>query len=265
MDIAVIIPAAGSGSRFAAAGGVRGKLDEDLGGKPVLQRTVELFSKHDGVRWIVVAGPHDPEALAEFKARHGDRLALLNATVCRGGATHRHESVAAALARVPSDATHIAVHDAARPCATPELIDRVFALAEHHDAVVPAVEVADTLKRVRDTGERARPADPMASILGESSADRETLRVVEATVPREGLMAAQTPQVFRAEVLRRAYAQADLTSTDDAGLVERLGVRVAVAAGDPRNIKITRPDDVTLARAILGVRPPDGKPAHLRF
>lgn len=265
MEIAVIIPAAGSGTRYAAAGGVRAKLDEDLGGKPVIQRTVELFSKHDWVRWIIVAGPHDPEAFVEFKSRHGDRLALLNVTVCRGGRTHRHESVAAALAQVHADATHIAVHDAARPCVTPELIDRVFALAEHHDAVVPGVDVADTLKRVRDTGERARPADPMAAILGESAADRETLRVVEATVPRERLVAVQTPQVFKADVLRRAYAQADLTSTDDAGLVERLGVAVAVAAGDVRNIKITRPDDVTLARAILGVRPPESKPAHLRF
>ena len=113
MDIAAIIAAAGASSRYAAAGAVRHKLEEDLGGKTVLQRAVELFSKHDLVKHIVVAGPHDPEEFAAFKARHGDRLSLLGASVVRGGATHRYESVAAALAAIPDSATHIAVHDAA--------------------------------------------------------------------------------------------------------------------------------------------------------
>lgn len=265
MKIAVIIPAAGSGRRFAEGlEFARSKLDEDLGGRPVLQRTVEMFTKHDLVSFIVVAGPADDGAFGEFKARYGDKLGLLGVRLCRGGATHRYETVAAALGEVPDDATHIAVHDAARPCTPPELIDRLFDAAERHAAVIPAVEVADTLKRVQER-EGEAPADPLAAILGGPSGGRTKMRVVEGTVDRAGLMAVQTPQVFRADLLRRAYAQADLASTDDAQLVERLGETVTVVEGDPRNIKITRPRDVPLARAILGVRAPEGRATHKRF
>src|SRR6185436_8811812 len=116
MRIAVIIPAAGVSSRYIETGGLRSKLDEDLGGKPVIQRTVELFTKHDDVGQIIVAGPADPAAFAEFKDRHNDRLGLLGAKLVVGGVTHRYETVRAALAEVPEDCTHIAVHDAARPC-----------------------------------------------------------------------------------------------------------------------------------------------------
>src|SRR5215471_1099273 len=118
MRIAVIIPAAGASSRYLATGGLRSKLDEDLGGKPVLQRTVELFTKHDDVGQIVVAGPADDASFEEFRQRHGDRLGLHGAKLVKGGVTHRYETVKAALAEVADDCTHIAVHDAARPCGT---------------------------------------------------------------------------------------------------------------------------------------------------
>jgi 2-C-methyl-D-erythritol 4-phosphate cytidylyltransferase len=265
MNLAVIIPAAGGSTRYSQSGGLRPKLDEDLGTKSVLQRTVELFTKADAASTIIVAGPHDPAAFAEFKARHGDRLALLGVTLCRGGISHRYETVQAALVHVPADATHIAVHDAARPCTPPELLDRLIDAARHHAAVIPCIEVPDTLKRVRDTDEPAAPRDPLEAILGEPEGGPRLLRLVESTVDRRGVYAAQTPQIFRADLLRRAYAQADLTSTDDASLVERLGERVAVIEGDVRNLKITRPGDMVLARAILGVRPPEEKPAHKRF
>src|SRR5690606_9817479 len=104
------------------------------------------------------------------------------------------------LGEVPDDATHIAVHDAARPCTPPELIDRLFDAAERHAAVIPAVEVADTLKRVQER-EGEAPADPLAAILGGPSGGRTKMRVVEGTVDRAGLMAVQTPQVFRADLL----------------------------------------------------------------
>ncbi|XVJ59502.1 MAG: 2-C-methyl-D-erythritol 4-phosphate cytidylyltransferase [Tepidisphaera sp.] len=280
MEIAVIIAAAGASTRYSqasgnasgATGGIgRHKLEEDLGGKTVLHRAVEVFSKHDDVKHIVIAGPHEEEAYAEFRRKHGDRLGLLGAVIVRGGKTHRYESVAAALAAVPASATHIAVHDAARPCLDPRLLESVVEMARTHAAVIPAVACADTVKRVRVTDEpRAVDDDPIAAILGASPKSGEKLSVVEETLDRSSLVLVQTPQVFRAELLRRAYAQKDLSSTDDAGLVERLGLagggeRVAICPGDPRNIKITTPEDLTLARAILNVKPPEAKSALHRF
>jgi 2-C-methyl-D-erythritol 4-phosphate cytidylyltransferase len=271
MNLAVIIPAAGFSTRYqqaAAEGGVdptatRSKLDEDLGGRPVLQRTVELFANHPAVNLIVVAGPHDEDAFAEFKLKYGDKLGLMGVKLVRGGKTHRYETVAAALALVPDSATHIAVHDGARPCTPLDLLERVLEAAERHPAVVPALDVADTLKRVGAPIDES-DADPLAAILGAPAA-RKGPRPVESTVDRAGLVAVQTPQVFERELLKRAYAQSDLTSTDDAQLVERLGERVIVVPGDARNLKITRPADLQLARLVLNVRGPDHKPAHKRF
>ncbi len=269
MKLALLVPAAGASRRYGDAGGRRSKLDEDLGGRPVLQRTIELFVKHENVGAllgsIIVAGPHDPEAYGAFKEKYGDRLALMGCTICRGGLTHRYETVKAALENVSPDETHIAIHDAARPCTPPELIERVVHLAERHAAVIPALEVTDTLKRVRTTDEPEQEDDPVARILGTSPEEGPKLRVVDSTIDRRGVFAVQTPQVFRADVLRRAYALSDLTSTDDAALVERLGERVVVVEGDARNIKITHPGDLALARAILGAKPPEERAAHKRF
>lgn len=275
MIVSVIIPAAGFSSRFAdalgregiAGGGVetRSKLDEDLGGRPVLQRTVELFHKRDDVAQIIVAGPHEPAAWEAFRLRHADKLAILGVTLCRGGKTHRYETVKAALAEVRDDATHIAVHDAARPATPPDVIERVFAAAAKFDAVIPAVEVADTLKRVSEQAEAAAEADLADAILGTSPDAGPKARRVEESIDRTRLVAAQTPQIFAAALLRRAYEQANLTSTDDAGLVERLGEPVRVVEGDGRNIKITRPADVRLARSLLGVSGGQGRPVHKRF
>lgn len=272
MRIAVIIPAAGFSSRYAEALKAetaielnRSKLDEDLGGRPVLQRTVELFANHDAVTTIIVAGPAAPDAWNDFKARYGDKLGLLGVKLCPGGKTHRYETVKAALAVVPEDATHIAVHDAARPCTPSELLDRLFDAAEKYPAVIPAIDVPDTLKRVGDRETDDRDVDPLDAILGTAGKQNTRIREVEATVDRARLVAVQTPQVFQADLLRRAYTQPDLTSTDDAQLVERLGERVTVVQGDPRNLKITLPMDLSLARSVLGVRGPEGRPVHKRF
>lgn len=268
MEIAVIIPAAGSSRRYQEGQGLgspRSKLDEDLGGRPVLHRTVELFTKHDRVNHVIVAGPADDGAFEQFKARHADKLGLFGVKLCKGGVTHRYESVRNALALVPASATHVAVHDAARPCASLELIDRVFeAAAAGHNAVVPGVPVADTLKRV---GEEvaAKAEDPVASILGADTSAASRAHVVVETVSREGLMSIQTPQMFEAGLFRRAYAQKNLESTDDAQLVERLGERVVVVLGESGNIKITRAADLAIARAILGVRPPAERDVMHRF
>jgi 2-C-methyl-D-erythritol 4-phosphate cytidylyltransferase len=265
MRIAVIIPAAGASARYTAAGGLRSKLDEDLGGKPVIQRTVELFTKHDDVGQIIVAGPADAAEFEEFRQRHSDRLGLLGAKLVKGGVTHRYETVKAALAEVPDDCTHIAVHDAARPCTSFELLERVFSAAKRHNAAIPAIEISDTVKRVKDTGEQMGGGDDVAAILGETAESKKPLRIVTETIKREGLVIVQTPQCFEAALLKKAYAQGDLTSTDDAALVERLGVRVVIVDGEARNIQITRPGDLNLARAIMGFREPEGRPVHKRF
>lgn len=266
MKLAVIIPAAGASRRF----GGRSKIDEDLGGRPVLQRAVELFANRDETAVIIVAGP--AASWEEFRLRHADRLGLLGIQVCIGGAEHRHESVRNALTHLweaPSCApfrgcTHVAIHDAARPATPQDLIDRVLAAAAKHGAAIPGVEVPDTIKRVGAATED-RDVDPLDAILGGAGKPGASLRAVEKTEPRDNLMLAQTPQVFSMDIIRRAYAQADLASTDDAQLVERLGLPVMVVEGDPRNIKITRPNDVDLCRRILNLRGPAEREAHKRF
>jgi len=264
LNIAVIIAAAGSSARF----GEGSKLDADMAGRPVLQRTVELFVKRSDVGAVVVAGPFEDEAFDEFRRRHGDKVGLLGAKLCRGGKSHRWETIRAALGHVPDDVTHIAVHDGARPCTPQEMIDRVFQAAGRYGAVVPAIEASDTVKRVRESADDAGPVDPLATILGGGgAADQASTkkRIVESTLDRAGLMLAQTPQVFESALLRRAYAQDDLTSTDDASLVEKLGEEVVVVEGDVRNIKITRRGDVPMAVRILDLRAPKGRASHKRF
>lgn len=283
MNLAVIIAAAGFSGRYAAAQraeeGVdlaRSKLEEDLGGRSVLLRSVELFTQGqhalaEATSLVVVAGPNDPEAFERFKARFGDALSLYGCVVVRGGVRHRYETVLAGLRAIPPAGghTHIAVHDAARPCTPTEVMERLASEASRHVAVVPAVEVADTLKRVEEVEEQAE-VDAVSAILGGESGATRRARLVRETVDRSGLVAVQTPQVFEAGLLRRAYAQADLSSTDDSQLVERVlsaegGGRVRVVEGDVRNVKITRPHDLRLARAILGIGAGDGKSTSRRF
>lgn len=267
MKLAVIIPAAGSSRRYNAqadanALAARSKLDEDLGGRPVLQRTVELFTNLPQTMTVIVAGPADPAAMAAFKDRYADKLGLLGVKLCMGGESHRYETVRNALALVPDSCTHIAVHDAARPACPPDLIERLLDAAEKFPAVIPGLPVADTLKRSTESVAAPSP-DPLASILG--AAPERRFGVVDATVDRSGLFAVQTPQVFTRDLLLRAYAQSKLDSTDDAQLVERLGERVVIVPGDARNLKITHAADLPLIRAILGTRPPEQRPAHMRF
>lgn len=270
MKLAVIIAAAGSSSRYAEAvraadpGALtRSKLEEDLGGRPVLQRTVELFTTLAQVSTIIVAGPAEPEALDAFKLRFGDKLGLLGCKIIAGGKDHRYETVQRALEHIGPEITHIAVHDAARPVCPANLIERVLDAAERFDAVIPGVEVADTLKRCAAEPVADPKADPLAAIFG--AAETKSYKAVAQTVDRAGLVAVQTPQVFEAGLLRKAYKQKDLSSTDDSQLIERLGERVVIVPGDVRNIKITRPGDLTMARVIGNFKAPEERPAHLRF
>ncbi len=263
MNVAVIIPAAGRSTRFGPAD----KLAQDLGGRPLLLRTVELFTKRDEVRTIVVAGP--PDSFDEFTARYAAALGFHGALLVAGGRDARWETVRNALAAVPGECTHIAVHDAARPAASPELLARILEAARRVPAVIPAVPVAATLKRVAaETDDVADHGDDglADAILGGAGRTTIGARRILETVDRSGLVEVQTPQVFEAGLLRRAYAAADLGgATDDASLVERLGEPVYAVEGDPRNLKVTTPADLALVRAILGLKAPAERPAHMRF
>jgi 2-C-methyl-D-erythritol 4-phosphate cytidylyltransferase len=193
---AVVLPAAGKSSRF---GGKEKKPFASLGGRAVWLRAAELFWTRDDVsRVYVVVSPDDREL---FEVRFRAALVFANGTVVDGG-SERFESVANALAVIPDDVEFVAVHDAVRPLCPKGHIDAVFAAAVQHGAAMLAVPVADTLKRVDDAN-----------------------RIVE-TVPRAGLWAAQTPQVFRRDWLAEAYAKrGELTVpiTDDAQLMEAVG------------------------------------------
>ncbi|MHC4081278.1 MAG: IspD/TarI family cytidylyltransferase [Planctomycetota bacterium] len=263
MNVGVIIAAAGQGTRFGASQ----KLDQDVGGRALLLRTVELFTKRDEVRTILVAAP--PDKLDDFKSKYGPSLGFHGATIVAGGREARWETVRNALAEVPQECTHIAVHDAARPAVSKELLDRLFEAARSLSAVVPAVRVTATVKRLSaekiDVADRE--GDLLAdAILGEAGRPSLSANVITETVEREGLAEVQTPQVFEAALLRRAYEQGDLSgATDDAALVERLGEPVHAVEGDVTNLKVTTPGDLRLVRAILGVRAPAERPAHKRF
>lgn len=201
MNIWAVLVAAGSGVRFGAP-----KHALDLHGRAVWEWGRDALLG-GGVDEVIVVG-EVPGGVP-------------------GGATRR-ESVAGGLARVPDTATHIVVHDAARPLASAALVAEVIAvLREGASAVVPAVAVPDTIKRVEGSQ-------------------------VQATVDRRGLVLVQTPQGFVASVLREAHASSREAATDDASLVEAMGVAVRVIEGSPHNVKITYPDDLVLVRALAG-------------
>jgi 2-C-methyl-D-erythritol 4-phosphate cytidylyltransferase len=251
--VAAIIPAAGSGSRFG-----EDKLSRSLGGRPVLIRAVEAMSRRDEVRDIIVAGP--PDQMDAFRERFGAALGFLGATIVEGGRTDRWETVAAALTHVSDDCTHVAVHDAARPCPGGDMLDRLFKAAGSLPAVIPALPVRSTLKEVdTSAGTVIRDNDALAdSILGEDSEPGVAVSPVVRTIDRDSLVLVQTPQIVQTPLLRRAYAEAAPGGcTDEASLLEQIGETVHVVEGDPMNIKITVPHDWPLAEAALargGVR-----------
>lgn len=268
MRIAVIIPAAGSSTRF----GLSDKLAQDLGGRSLLLRAIEPFTNIDEVSAVIVAGP--PDDFESFKDQYGPKLGFLGAKLVEGGREERWESVKKALAFVGDDVTHIAVHDAARPLVRPELLGRLIDAARNARAVAPGIPVADTLKRVSsevvESATRDATVDSILGIGEDEDADALGLanpgRVVETTIDRSNLMRVQTPQIFEASLLRRAYDQADLSgATDDAMLVEQLGEEVLLITGDPHNIKVTEPADLEMVRLLLSVSAPSTRAAHKRF
>ncbi len=214
-----VVVAAGSGERLGAE---HPKAFVAFGDDPLVAASVGALDEHPAVDGIVLVVPEGWEERATFMC---DEIGAGKVAVAVAGGPTRSDSVALGVAEVPDDAALILVHDAARPILPAELVDRVLAaFADGADGVVPALELADTVKRVDATG-----------------------RVVE-TLPRTELRAVQTPQAFRADVLRRALAAPDRASgTDCASLVERIGGDVRVVAGDARCLKVTTRADLERA------------------
>jgi 2-C-methyl-D-erythritol 4-phosphate cytidylyltransferase len=224
--VVAIVPAAGSGERLAAG---RPKALVAIAGRAMVAHAVDGLLSSGVVDDVVVVAP----------ASHVDEMASVLAGRARvvPGGPDRVASVALGLATVP-DAEVVLVHDAAR-CLCPGDVARavVAAVRDGHEAVIPALPVADTVRRV----------DPVGRVVG--------------LVDRAGLLAVQTPQGFRPDVLRRAHEAARGSSaasraTDDAGLVEALGGEVVTVPGDPRAFKITTPLDLAMAEALLGATTP---------
>lgn len=224
---AVILPAAGQSSRFRDKN--YKKPFAPLDNRAVWLHSAERFVNRDDVKQVlVVISAEDRE---EFDSKFAANTAILGIEVVEGG-DQRADSVAKALARVRPKIDFVAVHDAARPCIANEWIDKVFAAAEQTGAAILAIPVRGTLKRSADGGKIAE------------------------TVPREGLWEAQTPQVFRRQLLLDAYAhRGSRTATDDAQLVEQIGHPVTIVEGSPFNLKITTKDDLRLAEAALKAMP----------
>ena len=221
---AAILLAAGASTRMEG-GPDSDKLWADLGGEPLVARPLRTLAALSEVDLVVVVAPgRRHTTLRTLAGDAGKRI------VCVEGGARRRDSVAAGLAAAPEAAWYL-VHDAARPLLSGALACRVLVAAREHGAAVPAVPVADTLKRTGDGG-----------------------GVLE-TVDRASLYAAQTPQAFAGPLLRRAHAEASNDATDDSALVERLGERVQIVEGEPANVKVTAAADVALVRALAAVHP----------
>lgn len=218
MNLVVIIPAAGSGSRF---GGALPKQFQPLAGKPMIQHVIERFLAEEMVTRVIV--PVAQELLAAVRQSSGERV-----TFIAGGDT-RQQSVSYGLAEA-EEAELIAVHDAARPLFSTAIFRAVVAAATEVGAALPVIPVTDTIHLMNDDA------------------------TVGSTLDRSMLGAAQTPQCFRADILRRVLERAaaeGIDGTDEAGLAARYGFIVKAVPGDPRNLKITVPEDMAVAESYL--------------
>ena len=222
--VVAMILAAGQGARF---GGDSQKQLAGLAGRPLLVWSVLRFASHPAVaETVIVVPPGREQAVGELLAGEG----FEDAGKIVGGGQTRQESSWLGLQAVPAGATHVLVHDAARPCLSGELVTRVTDALKENNAVIPAVPVVDTLVRERSNA-------------------------VDAVLDRVFVSGVQTPQGFEKDLLLRAHRRAranGFSSNDEGSLVLALGEKVATVRGDRTNIKITYPEDAAIAEAILG-------------
>ena len=241
--MSVIVVGAGKGERF---GGKENKIFVKLDGQPLFLRALQLYiNREDVCQTILVISPAD---MGQMQSKFAANLGLMGVKLVEGGA-RRHESVANGLAQVSDEAEYVAVHDAARVCLVAEWIDKVFEAAVKSGAAAPVVPVTSTLKRVGPD------------------------KVITETVSRDGLQMAQTPQIFRKQIITTAYdalmkgggSDKEIAVTDDAQVVSDAGHAVSAVEGDPRNIKITTKTDLSLAGAVLKALPKKAVARHGAF
>lgn len=239
MKVVVIIPAAGLGTRMLPASDAKSKKPtaskqfSEIGGVPILIHTLRKFAANPEVSEIYVALRANEIAGFRGRLQNEKDLSRKKIELVEGG-EHRQQSVANAITAISAAADDIVlVHDAVRPFVTAEIIHDVIEAARKYGAAIAGMPAMDTVKEVQRTSEGA---------------------VITATVPRERVVMAQTPQGFRHSVLKKAFDEATAVGflgTDEASLVERSGHEVAVVMGSPRNIKITTPADMELAEFFL--------------
>jgi 2-C-methyl-D-erythritol 4-phosphate cytidylyltransferase len=220
--VGVIIAAAGASKRMGTSAS---KVLLPLAGKPVLAHSLETFSSIEEITSIIVAAPK--RFLGQFRAISRD---FPHVKVTAGGAT-RIESVSKAASLLPDNIAFIAVHDGARPFFTPALFRRVLRKAAKTGAAAPGIAPSDTVKQIDETGD------------------------VLATLKRENVALVQTPQIFRAELFNEALTEAFKSGgvyTDDLAMIEAVGGIPLIVPGDRRNIKITFPEDISIAELIIG-------------
>lgn len=230
MRIAAILPAAGLGTRM---GSEVPKQFLEIEGTPIVLLTLRRLAESRSISEFFISTR--TEELGAFEQRLAGEKLGAPVRIVKGGET-RQQSVANALGRIAPDTELVLVHDAVRPFVTVEQVKRVIAEAGTRGAAILGMPAIDTVKEVR------RSTLP------------EDVALISATIPREKIVLAQTPQVFQAKLLKEAFARAEqdgMTASDEAALVERLGHDVYVVQGSERNIKITRPADMELARFYL--------------
>ena len=239
-SVFAIVPAAGLGTRMSSVGNGPKQFLE-LDGTPILIHTLAALAASPEVAgvWVAVR-PGEQERLRELLEAYADALPVqLPVHIVVGGDT-RQASVARALAEIEGgDDAVVLVHDAVRPLVDPAAVDRVAGAARKHGAAIVALPAIDTIKQVERTAQGA---------------------LITATLPRENIVQAQTPQAARAGLLRRAVLEAEadeFAGTDEASLLERAGIPVAAVPGDPSNLKITRAADLPLAEWYLAQRKGD--------
>jgi len=222
-DLAVLLAGAGEGTRMGSLGP---KLLLQVGGKPALARVAATFLAHPAVGELVAIVPAALRAEAEAALQAAANPRAVPIHVVEGGET-RQDSVGRGLGALRAGLHYTAVHDVARVLVDGLLIDRVLAAAREHGAAIPALRLTDSVKEVSDGR-------------------------VSRSIPRERLVAAQTPQIFASDILRRAHARGrEFLATDEAALVEAIGAPVAVIDGDERNRKLTVPSDLVILNALL--------------
>ena len=232
MAVFVILPAAGIGTRMAAATGGAPKQFLSIKGLPILLHSVRAFLAVPRVSSIVIAvRESEKPRIDELLTEHGLRDKV---TVVTGGNT-RQDSVSNALGHLPSraDSDIVLVHDAVRPLIDSATIERTIDAIEKHGAAIVGMPAIDTIKQVERTADGA---------------------LITATIPREIIVHAQTPQGARVPLLRPAFDEAardEFTGTDEASLLERSGVPVFVVPGTSRNLKVTQPGDLEIAEFYL--------------